>query len=68
MICNVGKVDRIVRVLFAIVLIGGAVYFIPSAFPKTFVLTVAVLLIMSAWFGVCYIYKLLGISTHPSKS
>ena len=63
MICNVSKLDRVVRGLLAIVLIGAAVYFIPSPMPKTLVLTAAVLLLASAWFGVCYIYKIAGIST-----
>ena len=63
MMCNVGKVDRAVRVMFSIVLIGGTLYFIPSAIPKTLLLTASVLLLMSGWFGVCYIYKILGISS-----
>ena len=66
-LCNVGKVDRIVRVLFSIVMIGGALYFIPTPVPKTLVLVAAVLLLASGWFGVCYVYKLLGISTAGTK-
>jgi hypothetical protein len=68
MLCNVNKLDRVVRALFAVVLIGATVYFVPSAVPKTLLLTAAVLLLMSAWFGVCYIYKLLGVSTAKPKS
>jgi uncharacterized membrane protein YccC len=63
MLCNVGKRDRAVRIMFAIVMIGATLYFIPSTIPKTLLLTAAVLLLMSGWFGVCYIYKILGISS-----
>jgi hypothetical protein len=67
MMCNVGKIDRVVRVLFSIVMIGGALYFIPTALPKTLVLIAAMLLLTSGWVGVCLIYKLLGISTAGPK-
>jgi len=67
MICNVGKIDRIVRGLLSIVLIGAALYFIPTAIPKMLILTVAVSLLMSAWYGVCFVYKILGVSTAPAE-
>jgi uncharacterized membrane protein len=69
MICNVGKTDRIVRALTAVVLIGVALLFIPTVLPKVVVLGAAVLLLLSAWFGVCYVYKLFGTSSaQPSTS
>jgi hypothetical protein len=55
-------------VLFAVVLIGSVVYFVPSPVPKTLLLATAILLLTSAWFGICYIYKLLGISTARPKA
>jgi uncharacterized membrane protein YccC len=67
MICNVGKIDRIVRGLLAIVLIGAALYFIPTVIPKVLLLAVAVSLLMSAWYGVCYVYRFFGISTAHEK-
>ena len=67
MLCNVNPVDRAVRVLFAIVLIGAAVYFIPTPVPKTIALAAALGLIISAWTGVCYLYKILGISSARSN-
>ncbi len=67
MICNVGKVDRVVRVLFSIVMIGGALYFIPTPIPKTLVLIAAMLLLASGWAGVCLIYRILGMSTAPPQ-
>ena len=63
MICNVSKIDRIVRALLAVVLIGAALYFIPTAVPKVLLLTVAVLLLLSSWYGVCYVYKFLGLNS-----
>ena len=63
MICNVGKLDRIVRFLLSIVLIGGALYFIATPIPKILILTVAVGFLMSSWYGVCFVYKLFGVST-----
>jgi hypothetical protein len=63
MLCNVSKLDRVVRGLSAIVLMGAALYFVPSPIPKTLLLAASVLLLASAWSGVCYIYKLFGIST-----
>jgi hypothetical protein len=67
MICNVGKIDRVVRALLSIVLIGAALYFIPTPISKTLVLVVAVSLLMSAWYGVCFVYKLFGITTAPAE-
>ena len=68
MICNVGTLDRVVRGLFSVVLIGGALYFIPAPVPKTLLLTAAVLLLASARYGVCFVYKIIGISTARPKS
>ncbi len=65
MICNVGKIDRLVRGLLAVVLIATALYFVPTMVPKTLLLTVAVLLLLSAWFGVCFIYRFLGLNSSP---
>ena len=62
-LCNVSKLDRVVRALFAVVMIGTTLYFVPTVLPKTLLLIAAVLLLMSAWFGVCLIYRALGIST-----
>lgn len=61
--CNVGKLDRIVRALFAILMIGVALYFVPTMIPKTLLLIASVLLLMSAWFGVCYMYRIFHFST-----
>jgi hypothetical protein len=68
MVCNVGHVDRVVRALSAIVVIALTLLFVPTATPKIILLTISVLLLLSAWFGVCFIYRILGMSSakpHP---
>ena len=61
--CNVGSTDRWVRFMFGIVIIGGTLYFVNTRLPKTLLLAVAMFFISTAGFGVCHIYKLLGINT-----
>ena len=61
--CNVGSTDRWVRFMLGIVIIGGALYFVNTRLPKTLLLVLAMFLISSAAFGICHIYKMLGIST-----
>jgi hypothetical protein len=66
--CNVGKVDRAVRGLSGVVLISFALIFIPTTLPKVIVLAIAVSLILSAWLGVCMLYRLFSLSTVRSPS
>lgn len=63
MICNVGGIDRIVRVLVAIVLISSAFLVFPNLLLKSVAFVIAGLLLLNAWMGFCYVYKLLGVST-----
>lgn len=63
MVCNVSKIDRIVRTLLAVILIAGVLLFVQTTLPKVLILTAAILLLLSAWFGVCYLYRLIGFST-----
>ena len=35
--------------------------------PKALVLVLATLLLLSAWFGVCMVYKLIGLTTAKVK-
>jgi Protein of unknown function (DUF2892) len=67
MICNVGGVDRIVRVLVGILLTAGAFFLFPTGVEKAGALTVAALLFASAWFGICFINRLLGVNTARQK-
>jgi hypothetical protein len=63
MVCNVGGVDRVVRVLVGIVLAGVALYFFPLGITKVVLLTVAASSLATAWFGFCFINKFFGINT-----
>jgi hypothetical protein len=63
MMCNVGKIDRVVRFLVGVVLIAFGLLFVPSVVPKILLFAAALLSWASAWFGVCYLYRLLRITT-----
>ncbi len=67
-VCNVGKLDRIVRILVGIVLIGVVLYFVPTMVPKLLLLMVAISILASGWLGFCFLYKLLNISTAKPKA
>lgn len=65
---NIGIVDRVLRVIIGLVLIA---YAIPIGFPQTgwnWVGWIGVIPILTAIFGVCPLYSLLGISTCPAKA
>ena len=67
-VCNVGKVDRAVRALSAVVLIALALVFVPTTLPKVLLLGIGVFLLLSAWFGVCLIYRILGMDSLREKT
>jgi len=58
---NIGKTDRIVRVLIGLILIALGAYF------KSWWGAIGLLPIITAAVGWCPPYRLLGISTHPVK-
>jgi hypothetical protein len=65
MTANVGMVDRIVRLIVGILLIAFA---LGIGFPKTswsWVGWIGVIPLVTALFGYCPAYKLLGLSTCP---
>jgi hypothetical protein len=64
---NVGSVDRILRIIFGMVLIA---YAIPIGFSQTgwnWVGWIGVVPILTAVFSTCPAYSILGISTCPMK-
>ncbi len=63
MMCNVGGVDRVVRILVGVVLTGGAIFLIPNGATKISLLVVAALSFASAWFGFCFINKMMNFNT-----
>ncbi len=68
MVCNVGNVDRVVRALVAVVVIAAALLFVPTTIPKVLLLGISIALLLSASFGVCYFYRLLGWSSSKTKN
>jgi Inner membrane protein YgaP-like, transmembrane domain len=65
MSANVGNIDRTIRVILGLVLIAFA---IPLGFPQTgwnWVGWIGVVPIVTAIFGTCPLYGLLGLSTCP---
>ena len=67
MTCNVGGVDRTVRILVGIVFTGAAFYAFPSAVTAGSFLVIAGLSFASAWYGFCFVNKFFGINTAKSK-
>lgn len=64
---NVGSVDRILRIIFGLVLIA---YAVPIGFSQTgwnWVGWIGVVPILTAVFSTCPAYSILGISTCPVK-
>lgn len=58
---NVGKTDKIIRIIIALVIAGLGVYF------KSWWGLLALLPLVTAITGFCGIYTLLGINTCPVK-
>ncbi len=67
MTTNVGTIDRILRIILGLALIAFA---IPYGFPQVgwnWIGWVGIVPILTAVFGLCPLYSLLGISTCPRK-
>ena len=67
MATNVGGIDKILRVVIGLALIA---YAIPLGFPKTgwnWVGWIGVVPLLTAAFGVCPLYSLIGMNTCPRK-
>ena len=60
--CNVGKTDRIIRVLIGLVLISLGLYF------NTWWGAVGVIPLLTAAIGWCPLYLPFGLSSCPSKN
>lgn len=57
MLCNIGKIDRIVRVIVGVALIGWAIMS-GNVFGYA-----GIILVLTAGIGLCPLYMLLGIDT-----
>ena len=63
MVCNVGGVDRVVRVLVGVIMATSSIMIAHSEATRLSLLAVSGLSLASSWFGICFINKLLGINT-----
>lgn len=55
---NVGKVDRIIRIILGVLLIGNVFYALQSPIGW-----IGVILLVTGIFGMCPLYSLLGLNT-----
>ena len=60
---NVGTIDRVVRVIIAVVLIYYAIFQPVSTALRLILGIICLVLIITALTGSCYLYKIFGIST-----
>jgi ABC-type uncharacterized transport system permease subunit len=68
MTANIGSIDRMARIVIGVVLIA---YAIPTGFPSTgwnWVGWIGVIPVLTAIFGSCPAYSLLGLSTCSTKA
>ncbi|MCU7892355.1 MAG: DUF2892 domain-containing protein [Candidatus Thiodiazotropha sp. (ex Ustalcina ferruginea)] len=59
---NVGKVDRIIRIILGILLIGNVFYALQSPIGW-----IGVILLATGLFGMCPLYSLLGLNTKSTS-
>lgn len=62
---NVGSIDRVIRVIVGIALLWYAAFAPASGF--NWIGWIGVVPLLTALFGVCPLYSLVGISTCPAK-
>jgi hypothetical protein len=65
---NVGTLDRFLRIVAGITIVGMAVAGIPGAPVAWASVTVAVILLATGTMGFCPLYAILGLSTRAAKA
>lgn len=65
--CNVGKTDRVIRVIVAIVLLWLG-YSLVNAVLKWILYIIAVYLVITVIIGKCYLYSLMKVNTCKTKA
>jgi hypothetical protein len=65
---NVGTIDRFLRIVAGITILGLAVAGIPGAPVAWATATVAVILLATGMTGFCPLYAILGLSTRTAKA
>ena len=68
MTTNVGTIDRILRVIAGVALIAFALGYIFPATGWNWIGWIGVIPILTAVFGTCPAYTMLGMSTCPAKA
>lgn len=63
---NEGTIDRVIRVVLALVAVGAAVAIGISSLWGIVLLVVAAILLVTAAVGFCPLYRLVGMSTCPA--
>jgi hypothetical protein len=64
---NMGSIDRVIRIAFALA-VGGMIFFEMISGVAAIVLGVfAAVFLITSFFAVCPIYTIMGISTRPGK-
>ena len=64
---NVGNIDRVIRVIVGIVLLGYGIFGGASGSVTWIFDVLGIILIATGALRICLIYKLLGISTAPKR-
>ena len=59
---NVGKVDRLIRIVLGILLVGNVFYGLTTPIGW-----IGIILLVTGIFGICPLYSLLGINTKSVK-
>jgi uncharacterized membrane protein HdeD (DUF308 family) len=63
---NEGKMDRTIRVVLGVVLLGLAFFSLPGAI-QTIAMVVGLIALITGAVGFCKLYEILGISTMEKK-
>jgi hypothetical protein len=65
---NVGTVDRILRIVAGVSILGLTLGGIPAAPLASATAAVGIILLVTGTTGFCPLYALLGLSTRPAKA
>ncbi|HMR38971.1 MAG TPA: DUF2892 domain-containing protein [Ignavibacteria bacterium] len=64
---NIGKIDKVIRIFFAIIISGLYLEGQISGFGAVLLVLIAVLFFITGFFSFCPLYYLLGISTEKKR-
>ncbi|MFN2114248.1 MAG: DUF2892 domain-containing protein [Anaerolineae bacterium] len=64
---NVGNVDKIIRIVLGLVLLGAAIFMDLSTTLQVILFVVAAIALITGLLGTCPLYSLLGFSTSDTE-